>query len=262
MPMFERDGIELHYSERGEPDGLPIVMIHGLMWSSRMFSRLADMLPGYRVLLLDVRGHGKSSRPVEASDYSWSLLADDVIALLDHLGLERAVVGGLSLGANVTLAVAMNHPDRVCGLVPEMPVLDRAEPFGRPVFNTLAEVMDGSRHLLAPVGCVVGKIPVPRSIPEIAAIRDVGAIQPRSTSALLRGILADDLRMERIAPEQIEVPALVIGHRGDPLHVLEDARELARRMPNARLVERWTILDYRVRPDLLVDELVEFLAEL
>lgn len=261
VPFFDHDGLRLHYSERGDPDGHPVVLIHGLLWSSRMLRRVAEMLPDHRVLLLDVRGHGASSRPTEVDRYSWSLLAGDVVGLLDHLGIERAVVGGLSLGANVALAVAAEHLDRVSGIVPEMPVLDRAEPFGRPVFRALADVLDTAAPLLDPLGELVGSVPLPASIPELAAVRDVLAVDPEPAAALVRGLLSRDLLFEHIRPEQLDIPALVIGHRGDPLHVLEDARELAARLPRARLVERWTILDYRVRPDLLAEELVSFLAE-
>ena len=261
MPTFDHDGLTLHYSERGDPDGTPFVMVHGLLWSSRMLRRIAELLPDHRVLLLDVRGHGTSSRPVEVEAYSWSSLAGDVVALLDHLGLERAVVGGLSLGANVTLAVARDHPDRVLAMVPEMPVLDRAEAFARPVFGALAQALERGGPLLGPLGSAVGRLPMPGSVPELAAVRDVLSVEPEAGAALVRGLLADDLVFATLGAEQMPMPALVIGHRGDPLHVLEDARQLVDELPDARIDERWSIADYRIRPDLLADLLVGFLRE-
>src|SRR5258708_23151764 len=121
MPTFSRafgrTRIDLHYSERGDHAGRPIVLTHGLLWSSRMMEGLASRLPDQRVLLLDLHGHGKSSRPTDPSAYTWASLAGDVIALLNHLEVDEAVVGGLSLGANVTLAVAHRHPERVTAML-------------------------------------------------------------------------------------------------------------------------------------------------
>lgn len=261
MPFFPHDGLRLHYSERGAPEGPPFVMIHGLLWSSRMLRRIAELLPEHRVLLIDLRGHGSSDRPTDPDRYTWSALAGDVMALLDHLGLERAVVGGLSLGANVTLAAAVEHPERVSAIVPEMPVLDRAERFARPVFTTMVTALRAGGPALGCATGAVARLPLPGSIPELAAVRDVLSLDPEAGAALVAGLLADDLLFERIRPERLEMPALVIGHVGDPLHVLDDARELADRLPNGRLVTRWSILDYRIRPDLLAEVLVDFLSE-
>lgn len=261
VPTFDHDGLVLHYSERGDPEGPPFVMVHGLLWSSRMLRRIAELLPGQRVLLLDVRGHGASDRPTDPARYSWSALAGDVVALLDHLGIDRAVVGGLSLGANVTLAVAAEHPDRVAAIVPEMPVLDRAFTFGHAAFGALATTLETTGPVLGPVTRTVAKVPVPGGIPELAAVRDVLSLDPEAGAALVRGLLADDLTFARIDAPHLTMPALVIGHRGDPLHVLADARQLAEELPDARLDVRWSMADYRVRPDRLARLLTDFLTE-
>src|SRR5947209_4244786 len=88
MPTFSRafgqTRLDLHYGERGDPTGRPLVLTHGLLWSSRMMEALAARLPDQRVLLLDLHGHGKSARPTDASAYTWASLAGDVVALLNH----------------------------------------------------------------------------------------------------------------------------------------------------------------------------------
>lgn len=262
MPSFDHDGLTLHYGDRGERDGTPIVLVHGLLWSGRMFHRLADLLDDHRVLLLDVRGHGPSTRPTDPAAYRWSKLASDVTALLDHLGLEQAVVGGLSLGANVALAVARDAPERVSGLVVEMPVLDQGATVARPLFTTLATALRVGRPVLVPVTAVVGHVPAPRSVPEVAAVRDVLALDPAAGAALIRGLLVDELLLADLDPERLTMPALVVGHHGDPLHPMADARALVDLLPAARLVERHTILDHRVRPDLLADELAPLLEHI
>ena len=259
MPSFDHGNLTIHYSERGDPAGPPVVLIHGLLWSSRMMRRIADYLPDHRMLLIDLRGHGPSSRPTAAEFYSWDTLASDVIALLDHLEIDRAVIGGLSLGANVTLAAGNTWPDRVAGMIVEMPVLDRGAPFARPVFGGLANVLATTAPVLGPVTRRVAGLPMPKSIPDLAALRDVLALEPKSSAALLRGLLADQLFLADLDATRLTMPTLVIGHRGDPLHVLDDARDLVALLPDARLDVRHTIADYRVRPGLLAKVLLEFL---
>jgi pimeloyl-ACP methyl ester carboxylesterase len=262
VPRFTHDGLDLHYSERGDPDGPPVVLVHGLLWSSRMFRRVAAQLADHRVLLIDVRGHLPSDRPTDPAAYSWATLAGDVVGLLDHLGLERAVVGGLSLGANVALAAGNEHADRVAGLVVEMPVLDRSEPFARRVFTALAATLDTVAPVLGPVGRAVPGVPVPRGIPELAAVRDVLSLDPRAGAALIRGLLDDQLLLGDLRPDVLTMPTLVIGHRSDPLHALADARALVELLPDARLVERHSILDYRVLAAAYGRELDRFLREI
>lgn len=260
MPAFSHDGLQLHYEDGGE--GPPLVLLHGLLWSSRMFVRLRRMLEGYRVILLDLRGHGSSDRPTDPERYSWSAFASDVAACVDHLGLDRAVVGGLSLGANVTLATALEHTDRCAGAVIEMPVLERGEGFATRVFSALASAIERGKRPLRGFGRFVGGIPLPRRIPELAAIRDVAAVEPGPAAAVIRGLLADELPgHDPEALAHISCPTLVIGHRRDPLHVLDDAKELATNLPGGRFAEASSILEYRLHPDRLVERLRPFLDE-
>ena len=262
VPVFQRGDLRLHHTQRGDPDGPPLVLLHGLLWSARMFERLVRLLPEERVILLDLHGHGRSSRPTDPSRYTWREMAADVVALLDHLGLERAVVGGLSLGANVTLATAYEAPDRVEGMVLEMPVLQRGHPLGERVFGAMATGFRTASPVLRPVAAAVRRLPAPRRIPEAAAIRDVAGAPPGPASALLQGLLADDpLPEDPDSLARLTMPALVIGHGRDPLHVLDDARDLADRLPHARLVEVPSILELRLRPERLATELRRFLAD-
>src|SRR5262249_46685573 len=121
------NGHRISYDEYGEGDR-PLVLIHGLLMNRRMFERLGPEMAelGNRVIAVDLLGHGQSDRPAEMSNYSMTFFARQVEALLDHLDLEKAVVGGTSLGANTTLELAFLSPDRVRGMMIEMPVLDNA----------------------------------------------------------------------------------------------------------------------------------------
>src|SRR3954467_1030113 len=124
---FTHDGFRLVYSEYGA-GARPFILVPGLLLPRSMHDPLARALAerGNRVITLDPLGHGDSDRPADMWRYTMSLLAEQVVGLLDHLGLEEAVVGGTSLGANITLEACVLAPERIRGAVIEMPVLDNA----------------------------------------------------------------------------------------------------------------------------------------
>src|SRR3954469_21054099 len=127
MPTFTHDGQRLSYEEHGEGPKIT-VLLHGLLLSKRMHEPLARDLAarGNRVVTLDLLGHGASDRPRDKWRYSMPAFGREVVALLDHLDEPEAVVMGTSLGANVALEVASQDPERLRGMVVEMPVLDHA----------------------------------------------------------------------------------------------------------------------------------------
>jgi len=113
----EHGGVTLAGEEAGE--GIPVVLAHGLTATRRyvvMGSRALER-SGHRVVLYDARGHGRSSPAPAPDDYGYEALAADLLALLDDRGIERAVLGGASMGAHAALRVALDHGDRVAGLV-------------------------------------------------------------------------------------------------------------------------------------------------
>ena len=127
MPEFDYNGHRISYDDYGAGER-PLILIHGLLMNRRMFDRLGPEMArrGNRVIALDLLGHGRSDRPADMSNYSMTFFARQVEAAMDHLEIEWAVVGGTSLGANVTLELAYLEPDRVRGMMVEMPVLDNA----------------------------------------------------------------------------------------------------------------------------------------
>jgi pimeloyl-ACP methyl ester carboxylesterase len=108
--------IALPYVEQGDPDGIPVLMLHGWSDSWRSYEPVLPHLPAHvRAIAVTQRGHGDAERP--AGGYAPSDLAADAVAVLDRLGIERAVVVGHSMGAWVAERVAIDHPDRVHGIV-------------------------------------------------------------------------------------------------------------------------------------------------
>src|SRR5437870_4009167 len=110
MPWFEHEGARIHYEEHGS--GVPVLLMHGFTESARDLSDLIDGLaPHYRVIAPDLRGYGRSQpqpRDYPADHYQRD--AGDMIALLRHLGIERAHIVGFSDGAEVSLLIALQSP--------------------------------------------------------------------------------------------------------------------------------------------------------
>lgn len=116
MPSFIHDGVEIVYLDEGAGD--PIVLVHGFASNKQInwvnpgwVSTL--MRDGRRVIALDNRGHGQSAKLYDPADYHTDLMADDVVALIAHLGLQRADVMGYSMGARICSVVAARHPHHV-----------------------------------------------------------------------------------------------------------------------------------------------------
>src|ERR687889_1849263 len=124
---FTLGGHRLAYTSYGEGPRV-LVLVHGLLLNQRMHAELAKALAdrGNRVVTLDLLGHGRSDRPADMWRYSMTTFGAEVIALLDHLEVDEAVVLGTSLGANTALEAASLAPERLRGMVIEMPVLDNA----------------------------------------------------------------------------------------------------------------------------------------
>ncbi|GAC1042222.1 alpha/beta fold hydrolase [Rhizobium sp. No.120] len=122
MLHFVRDGLKLAFFDEGDPNGPPVLLIHGFASTAitnwvhpGWLKTLGDA--GYRVIAIDNRGHGLSDKPYDADVYHPWVMAEDAVALLDHLGIAEAHVMGYSMGARVSTFMAIAHPDRVRSLV-------------------------------------------------------------------------------------------------------------------------------------------------
>lgn len=259
MGAFTHDGQRLSYAEYGTGDR-PVVLLHGLLLSRRMHEPLAQALAarGNRVITLDLLGHGESDRPRDAASYSMTAFGEQLIGLLDHLELDRAVVLGTSLGANTTLEAAVLAPDRLRGMVIEMPVLD-----GALIASTLTFLPPMlTLKYLTPLMRVVqaGARAVPRGPLGVLGNIVVDTIRqdPGPSAAVLEGLLFGRIAPPRAARRRIETPTLVIGHPRDPIHPFSDAGMLADELPNARLLQASSILELRLAPDRLTAEIADF----
>lgn len=116
MPCVDVNGVSLYYEVTGH--GPPLVLAHGFACGLRMWDPQVNVLArSWRVVTYDVRGHGISEAPDDPAAYSQAISVADLRALLEHLKMRRASVGGLSMGGNIALNFALAHPDMVTALI-------------------------------------------------------------------------------------------------------------------------------------------------
>jgi pimeloyl-ACP methyl ester carboxylesterase len=260
MGTLSYQGHRISYDEYGEGER-PLVLIHGLLMNRRMFERLGPALArrGNRVICVDLLGHGRSDQPDDLRLYSMPLFAEQIVALLDHLGLERAVVGGTSLGANVGLELAVRHPDRVNGLFIEMPVLDNALAAVAAIFSPILLGLRLGRPAIELSSRLASLVPRTNHLLDIGL--DWARRRPGPSIAVLEGLLLGETAPPREQRRLIEQPALIVGHPGDPLHPFSDSGMLLEELRRADLVEASSIFEWRTRPKRLNGELARFLEE-
>jgi pimeloyl-ACP methyl ester carboxylesterase len=257
---FTHEGRSLAYTEYGEGPRT-CVLLHGLLLSRRMHEPLARSLAenGNRVIALDLLGHGSSDRPLDAACYSMTVFGQQTIALLDQLGIEEAVVMGTSLGANTALEAAALAPERLRGMVIEMPVLDGALLACALAFTPLMIALSVGEPLMRVVQFGARLLP---ALPWAADfLLDTVRQDPAPGAAVLQGLFFGRIAPHRSERRTLQTETLVIGHRRDPLHPLSDAGMLAEELPNARLLEASSIIELRIAPKRLTGEIAAFIDE-
>jgi pimeloyl-ACP methyl ester carboxylesterase len=254
------NGQRLAYADYGEGDRA-LVLVHGLLMNRHMYDHLAPEMAsrGFRVITVDLLGHGASDMPTDMRAYNMSTFADQLAAVIDELGLDRPVVGGTSLGANVSLEMASRHPKAARALFIEMPVLDNALVAAGLIFLPILLALRIGKPVLGFVSMLAKRIPRTNYLVDI--LLDWMRRNPAASEAVLEGILFGRTAPPREERELIGLPTLVIGHLADPLHPFSDSDMLVDELPRARLVNAESIFEWRVSPKRLDDELAAFLDE-
>ncbi len=260
MKTFRHEGRTLAYTDYGDGSRI-VVLLHGLLLSQRMHEPLAKALAarGNRVLTLDLLGHGGSERPLDPQCYSMTFFGEQVIALLDHLEIDEAVVLGTSLGANTAIEAAALAPERLRGMVIEMPVLDGALLACALAFTPLMLALSYGEPVMRVVQA--GAKRVPRLPWLLDFVVDTVRQDPAPGAAVLQGLFFGRIAPHRGERRRIETTTLVIGHRRDPLHPFSDAGMLAEELPNGRLLEASSIIELRIAPERLTGEIADFIDE-
>jgi len=237
---FDRESIKFLFRDEGT--GVPFVYQHGLGADvSQPFSFFVAGHSGLRLLSMDCRAHGQT-RPLGPEDkIGIASFADDVVALMDFRKVERAVVGGISMGAAVALNIALRYPDRVRALV-----LQRPAWLGQPMPGNLRVlVMIG--ELIRQHGAQAGK-KLFKASPEYAALEhessDAAASNlaqfdhPRAEETAIKLVrIPNDAPCKDRAWKSVKAPTLVLANRVDLIHPYSFGETLARDIPGAKFAE-------------------------
>jgi 3-oxoadipate enol-lactonase len=249
---FEADGARLFALELG--DGHPVVFVHGGLADHRAaLSRVGQLARAHRLVTPDVRGSGRS---VHAGELSWDRLADDLAALLEHLGMERAVVGGTSMGSAVALRFALRHPRLLQGLILMSPLYPGAD---RPLSDAATAAMRtmkeaGNRVLEHGVDALRPLFEtLPPPIRDLAIEMMLG-FDAASVAATTRFLAMNQQPMDSARELQsIDVPVIVLPGT-DPQHPAEIASLYAEHLRHPTVVEQSA-------PDVL-EKLARFCSDL
>jgi pimeloyl-ACP methyl ester carboxylesterase len=249
----------LSYEVYGSGDRV-LVWLHGLLLDANLSHGLARRLAarGNRVVLLDLLGHGQSDKPRHAGAHRMDLYAEQVLCLLDELGVDQVVLGGVSLGTNVSLLATVQAPERVRGLVLEMPVLEWAVPAAALTFVPFLLQAHYGRPVVRLVSRAASRLPRSGFGP-LDSFIDAASCDPDEIAAVLHGVLLGPIAPTIDQRRAITAPALVLGHGVDLIHSFRDARRLARQLPDARLIRTRTFAELWIRPARLTAEISGFL---
>lgn len=236
MPHAAVNGTRIHYELRGEAGPVLVFAHGGAADATQWDAQVAEFASGYRVLAYDSRGHGRSDVPEEG--YALEVLTEDLHALLEHLGLERACVVGLSMGGMVAMSLALARPEKVAALV----LVSTAGE----VDATMARNFEESARVAEEVGmeafaegfCNViftesFRCEHPERVESIR--RRIAATSPQGYARTIRALARQRRRLSDLAA--IRVPTLVVaGERESALNSMERARAIHRSIAGSELV--------------------------
>jgi pimeloyl-ACP methyl ester carboxylesterase len=237
--QVDAGGVRLAGEQAGE--GMPVVLLHGLTATRRyvvMGSRMLER-DGHRVLAYHARGHGRSS-PAPAPDaYGYDALADDLAAVLDEAGLERAVLAGASMGAHTSVAFALARPERAAALVLITPAFDPDEPPRLERWDRLSEGLrdGGVEGFLA----AYGDPPVPArwrdTVRTVLRQRLSAHAHPEAVADALRAVPRSRPFDAWDALSALELPVTVVASRdeADPEHPYATGARYAETIAGAEL---------------------------
>lgn len=253
MPSFSSGAAALDFEVRGESGPL-VVQLHGLTSSrdrdARLGLDLGRSLREHRLLRYDARGHGRSSGTDNPKDYRWERLAEDLLALLDHVAPGERVHGlGPSMGTGTLLHAAVAEPQRFCTLTLVVP------PTAWATRTAQVERYLADAELIETQGLGVF-VHRASTAPGPPALADAPQTDPSVTESLLPTILRGAARTDLPDVEQVRqvsVPTLLLAWEDDDAHPVSTAVALAEVMPSSRLVVAQTPYGVMAWPGLFAE---------
>ena len=261
MPFFTHDGIIFHYLEKG--NGTPFFFQHGLTGDAEGVCALIGTVQGCRLISFDCRAHGKTTPVGDTKKIGFNAFADDLVSLMDHLGIAKAIIGGTSMGAGVALNCALRHSGRVAALILLRPAwLDAPNAENVRVFSMIADLL--KKHGTTSGLEVFRKTSIYASIVEVSQDSANSLLSqfgnPRALEAIARleRIPSDAPNWDRREWLSIRVPTLVLANRQDPIHPFEFGETLAKQIRGAVFKE---VTPKSINLQKYTLELREFIAD-
>ena len=240
MPYFPHDSLQFYFEEHGS--GRPFIFSHGLGGNLDRSLELTHQLPNIRLILYDNRAHGRTNPIGDLDKLTFEAMAKDMAALLDYLGLPSAFVGGVSMGAGISLTFGLRYPQRAKALILNRPAwLDAPNPPNLSILTVIARLVEGH-----------GLERARSEFEQTEPYQDLERNSPGSAKSLTdllvnqnSDALVASLRalptsepvnsLDKLAA--LGIPSLVLANRNDPLHPFELARTLANAIPGSRFHE-------------------------
>ncbi len=268
MPKTKINGVDIHYEVAGE--GPTVVWLHGLLGSVARSRRWREGMEGlaargFRVVSYDARGHGESGFTDDESHYSWASHAGDMTRLLDELGLEKAIIGGGSMGAGVSLTLAISHLERVEKLIlVALPAMGEDFVVPQQIFVGLASLIEtlGVEQAAAVVLQLPDYVEMKTKQPDRwELMREwLLSFHPRRAVVATRGLL-NGPRLDESRFGEVNVPALIVAHPDDAVHTLASAMQTNAAIAGSRLVIAPDPLYFQAHQDELLDHVASFVRE-
>ncbi len=238
---FRRPNLPALRLDASGENGPVVIFQHGLCGDAAQPAEVFPQDSQFRRITLVMRGHG-ASEPGDISAFSIATFARDIIALVEERKLAPVVMGGISMGAALSLQVAVRRPDLVRGLILARPAwfTEKAPPNMIPnaEVGALLRRLPGAEAMKIFEASATARRLAEEAPDNLASLRGFFSRQPQDvTAALLAAISADGPGVDIPDLHRISVPTLVIGHGRDAIHPLAFAEELARHIPAAQLVK-------------------------
>ena len=244
--------------------GLPLIFGHGLT-GNRHFTRLQveSLADRYQVIIFDQRGHGDSTLVTEPVLYDPQLMAGDMAAILDALGVNAAVIGGESMGSAVAVSFALQWPERVEKLLLTAPAFGDVLNEAAPEIALMADAVDAlgmDGFLAAAKERQLNELGWP---PEMVDFMQKmhGSHDGRSFATACRAVMAWTPFADLAELLALTMPTCIIAWEGDPLHPYALAERYAAEIPDARLERLPSMMDLFVNPGRIGEIYGRFLAE-
>jgi len=240
MPFFEHDGLKFNYKEVGE--GIPFIFQHGLGGSIDQPLSLFTPPPGMRLITFDFRGHGETQLgPREKLNFI--TFSNDVLAFMKHLKLEQAIIGGISMGAAVSLNFALRYPNHTLGLV-----LSRPAWLDGPMELNNSEIFKLVSTFIMDYGREIGREKFIESECYIRLLKESPSVAESllgyfnykhvlKTAAKFECLPADAPSCDRKDWKKIQAPTLILANKLDPIHPFEYGIQYADEISQAEFKE-------------------------